>query len=95
MTFSFSTAQRYDVVVWNDDCGEVWRWSRGRMFAQSISSLTVPAGRTTVFHISWDQRDQAGHPVRVAAYEARVVFLGRRATRGTPLILSPLVFAVR
>ncbi|HYM91869.1 MAG TPA: BsuPI-related putative proteinase inhibitor [bacterium] len=93
--FSFSTAQRYDVVIWNDDCMEVWRWSRGRMFAQAITSLSVPAGGTTVFHIPWDQRDQTGHRVRVAAYESRLVFLGRRAKRSTPLVLSPLVFAVR
>jgi hypothetical protein len=92
---SFSTAQRYDVVVWNDDCVEVWRWSRGRAFAQVLTSLSVPAGGTTVDHALWDQRDQAGHPVRIGAYEARVVFLGRWANRTTPLVFSPLVFAVR
>ena len=93
--FAFSTGQRYDIVIWNDDCVEVWRWSRGKLFTQANTSLSVPAGGTTVFHIPWDQRDQAGHPVRVAAYEARVVFLGGRAMRRTPLVLPPLVFAVR
>ncbi len=95
VTFTFPTAQRYDVVIWNDDCVEVWHWSRGRMFAQVITSLGVPAGDGTVFRILWDRRDQAGHPVRVGAYEARVVFLGTWPKRSAPLALPPLVFALR
>ncbi len=94
-TFSFSTAQRFDVVIWNDDCAEMWRWSRGRMFAQVLGSLSLPAGGTTTFKIPWNQRDQAGHPVRIGAYEARMVFVGTWAKRTVPLVLSPLVFAVR
>jgi hypothetical protein len=94
-TFSFSTAQRYDVVVWNDDCVEVWRWSRGRAFAQVLTSLSVPTGGTTRYHVLWDQRDQRGQPVRIGAYEARVVFLGKWANRNTLFVLPPLVFAVR
>lgn len=95
VTFSFATAQRFDVVIWNDDCVEVWRWSRGRMFAQIVGSLSLAAGGTATFTIPWNQRDQAGHPVRVEAYEARVVFTGTSAKRRAPLALPPLVFAVR
>ena len=95
VALSFSTAQRFDVVIWNDDCLEVWRWSRGRAFAQVAQSLSVPAGGTTVFNIPWEQRDQLGHPVRIGAYEARVVFLGTWAKRNMPLVFPPIVFAVR
>ncbi len=92
---SFSTAQRYDVVIWNDDCVEVWRWSRGRAFAQVLGSLSVPAGGATTFNIRWDQRDQAGRAVRAGTYEAKVVFLGKRSQRSAPMILPPLILAVR
>lgn len=95
VTFSFATAQRFDVVIWNDDCVEVWRWSRGRMFAQIVGSLSLAAGGTATFAIPWNQRDQAGRPVRVEAYEARAVFTGTWAKRRVPLVLPPLVFAVR
>jgi hypothetical protein len=95
VVLSFSTAQRVDVVIWNDDCIEVWRWSRGSAFAQVTQSLSVPAGGATVFHIPWEQRDQVGHAVPIGAYEARVVFLGTWANRNMPLVLPPLVFAVR
>ncbi len=95
VTLSFPTTQRLDVVIWNDDCTEMWRWSRGKAFAQVTEALRVPAGGAIVLHIPWDQRDQAGRPVRIGAYEARVVFLGRRTSRNAPLALSPLVFALR
>ncbi len=95
VAFSFSTAQRFDVVIWNDECAEMWRWSRDRMFAQVLGSLDLPAGGTTTFKIPWDQRDQAGHAIRIGAYEARVLFVGTWAKRIVPLVLSPLVFAVR
>jgi hypothetical protein len=79
--FSFPTSQRYDAVVWDDDCHEVWRWSAGRMFAQVVGTVTVPPHRRTVYQIVWPQRDQAGHQVRTGGYEVRVIFLGRGPLR--------------
>lgn len=95
VTFSFPTAQRYDIVLWNDDCVEVWRWSTGRMFAQVIQSLSVPAHNKVIFHIPWQQRDQTGHQVRMGGYEVQVVFLGRGLYGDAPVVLPPLTFAVR
>jgi hypothetical protein len=93
--FSFPTAQQYDVVIWNDDCVAVWRWSTGRAFAQVVQSLSVPAHDKVVFHIPWRQRDQAGHQVRMGGYEAQVVFLGTWPGGDAPVVLPPLTFAVR
>ncbi|HEV2440821.1 MAG TPA: BsuPI-related putative proteinase inhibitor [bacterium] len=95
VTFSFATSQRVDVVLYDDNCREIWRWSRGRMFAQVIGRLTVAPGAIVTYRVRWDQRDQSGRPVRLGAYEARVVFLGRRMPRANPVVLSPLEFAVR
>lgn len=95
VALSFATAQRFDVVVYDDDCKEIWRWSRGRMFAQVLGSLTVAPGEIVTYRVRWDQRDQGGRQVRLGAYEARIVFLGKRAPRSSPVVLSPLEFAVR
>ncbi len=95
ITFSFTTAQRYDVVIWNDDCKELWRWSAGRMFAQVVQSTSVSGRGRVVYHIPWQQRDQAGRQVRIGGYEAQVVFLGRAPQGGAPVVLPPLTFAVR
>jgi hypothetical protein len=95
VTWSFANAQRFDLIVYNDDCREIWRWSRGRMFAQSLGSATIAPGGIITYRIRWDQRDQAGRQVRLGAYEARVLFLGKRAAHAGAVVLSPLEFAVR
>jgi len=95
VVWSFATAQRFDAILYDDDCREIWRWSRGRMFAQAAGSLTIAPRGIITYRIRWDQRDQAGRQVRPGAYEARVVFLGRRPPHGGPVVLSPLEFAVR
>jgi len=95
VALSFVTAQRVDVVLFDDTCREIWRWSRGRMFAQVLGTLTIAPGSIVTYRIRWDQRDQHGRQVRPGAYEARVVFLGRRSPGAPPVVLSPLEFAVR
>jgi intracellular proteinase inhibitor BsuPI len=95
ITWSFATAQRFDVILYDDDCREIWRWSHGRVFAQAVGRLTIAPGAIVTYRIRWDQRDQAGRQVRPGAYEARVVFLGRRASHAGPVVLSPIEFAVR
>jgi intracellular proteinase inhibitor BsuPI len=65
------------------------------IFAQAIGSLTIAPGNIVTYRIRWDQRNQQGRRVRLGAYEARVVFLGRRAPGAGPVVLSPLEFAVR
>ena len=95
VTWSFATAQRFDVILYDDECREIWRWSHGRMFAQALGSLTIAPGAIVTYRIRWDQRDARGRQVRPGAYEARVVFLGGRAPHSGPVVLSPLAFAVR
>jgi hypothetical protein len=95
VALSFATAQRFDVVLFDDTCREIWRWSRGRMFARVLGGLTIAPGNIVTYRIRWDQRDQHGRRVGRGAYEARVVFLGRRSPGAPPVVLSPLEFAVR
>jgi hypothetical protein len=95
VAFSFPTAQRYDVIIWDDDCKEIWRWSAGRMFAQVVQSMSVPAHGSVTYRILWDQHDQSRHQVRMGAYEAQVLFLGRGPLGSAPVVLPPLKFAIR
>jgi hypothetical protein len=41
VTLQFRTAQRYDVAIHNAENVEVWRWSRGQMFAQVLGEETL------------------------------------------------------
>ncbi len=64
ITLSYRSSQRYDFVVRRGpERGEVWRWSRGRSFAQAISSVTLSPGESQVFRVTWDQRNNRGRQV--------------------------------
>ncbi|MBI2876831.1 MAG: hypothetical protein HYY20_08120 [Candidatus Tectomicrobia bacterium] len=47
---SFTTAQRFDLVVQDPAGREVWRWSAGRFFAQALGEETLqPSGGDLLF----------------------------------------------
>ena len=45
ITFSFTTAQRYEFTMDDAEGQEVWHWSDGRIFAQVIGKETLGPGR--------------------------------------------------
>ncbi|MGH8281434.1 MAG: BsuPI-related putative proteinase inhibitor [Gammaproteobacteria bacterium] len=71
-TISFNTAQQYNFVVLNSGSAtEVWTWALSRSFAQTTSSLTIPAGQTQTFTVVWDQMpDNSSQLVPSGNYEA-------------------------
>ncbi|OPX83875.1 MAG: N-acetylmuramoyl-L-alanine amidase XlyA precursor [Pelotomaculum sp. PtaB.Bin104] len=66
---TYRTTQRYDFVVRRRaNQAEVWRWSRGRSFAQAISTITLRPGRRQTFRVAWDQSNNRGEPVPLGNY---------------------------
>lgn len=49
----FRSGQTRDFVVLDDQEREVWRWSTGRMFTQSVQNAVLPAGDTVAFEERW------------------------------------------
>ena len=49
----FSDSQTFDVVV-EEDGEAVWRYSEGMMFAQMLSTETLPAGDSETFEAEWE-----------------------------------------
>ncbi|MDR7392998.1 MAG: BsuPI-related putative proteinase inhibitor [Armatimonadota bacterium] len=68
VTFQFSDSQRYDFVVQDDRGAVVWYWSRDKMFAQVLGSLTLMPGEERRFRERWDQRDLEGRAVPAGRY---------------------------
>ncbi|PSQ16925.1 hypothetical protein BRD00_09070 [Halobacteriales archaeon QS_8_69_26] len=67
----FSDAQTFDIFVESD--GEtVWQWAEGRMFAQMLSTETLPAGASESFETTWDDPSPGD-------YEARAVLTANNA----------------
>lgn len=70
-TISFNTAQQYNFVVLNSgSAAEMWTWSLSQSFAQSTSSLSIAAGQTQTFTVSWNQVADNGQLVPSGNYEA-------------------------
>lgn len=68
LTLHFSTAQQYDFVVKKQGI-EVWRWSRGRMFAMMLTDVTLKPNQSLVYEESWQQKDAEGNHVPPGKYE--------------------------
>ena len=49
----FPSGQTHDVVVLDPQGREVWRWSEGRMFTQSMQNKVLGASDTLTFTESW------------------------------------------
>ena len=49
----FPSGQTHDVTVLDTQGREVWRWSRGRMFTQSMQNKVLGASDTLTFTESW------------------------------------------
>ena len=49
----FPSGQTHDVVVLDGVGREVWRWSEGRMFTQSMQTKVLGAADTLTFSESW------------------------------------------
>lgn len=63
----YRTSQRFDFVV-RRGRELVWRWSDGRVFAQTTATVRLAPGESQVFRATWDQRDTRGRQVSPGIY---------------------------
>ena len=49
----FPSGQTHDVIVLDSQGREVWRWSAGRMFTQSMQTKLIGAADTVTFSETW------------------------------------------
>jgi len=61
----FPSGQTHDLVVLDAQGREVWRWSRGRMFTQSMQNKVLGASDTLTFTETW-HAEHAGTYTAVA-----------------------------
>jgi len=59
----FPSGQTHDVVVLDPQGREVWRWSQGRMFTQSMQNKVLSASDTLTYTETW-------HPEHGGTYTA-------------------------
>lgn len=49
--------------------GGRWRWSHGRRFAPTATTITVPAGECVRWEVAWDLRNNSGQPLAAGSYD--------------------------
>ena len=62
----FPNGQTHDVAVFDAQGREVWRWSRGRMFTQTMQNKMLGATDTLTFSESW-RPERTGTYIAVAS----------------------------
>ena len=68
ITFNFTSSKMYDFWV-KLGSKEVWRLSRGKMYAAVMSNLTLQPGETKTFTAKWNQKNIAGEQATPGTYD--------------------------
>lgn len=64
LELNFPNGLTHDIVVLDEGGREVWRWSAGRMFTQTLQNRVLETDETVSYSGSW--RPQAAHGTFVA-----------------------------
>jgi len=67
LTYRFSSSKQFDLWVTQGN-DELFRLSRGKMYTQALTHLTLQPGETKTFTAEWDQRDWSGSDVGPGIY---------------------------
>jgi len=68
VVYNFSTSKQFD--LWVSRGGEeAFRQSRGRMYLQVITTLSLRPGETKSYYATWDQKDFKGKQVGPGIYD--------------------------
>jgi len=90
LPLEFATARTHDFAVLDSEGREVWRWSRGRLFAQALAEIELAPGESRRFVVSWDQRDASGSLARPGRFRV----LATLACSPSPPPAGPVEFDI-
>lgn len=71
LELTFPSGQTHDFVVLDTLGREVWRWSEGRMFTQSLQNKMLGTGETLSYDDRWPVKSAHGRFVAVAQLKSR------------------------
>ena len=66
LEINFPSGQTHDIVVLDSAGREVWRWSEGKMFTQSLQNKVLEANEKLTYEASWKTDSPRGKYVAVA-----------------------------
>ena len=66
LEINFPAGQTHEFRVVDEQGRELWRWSAGRMFTQSLQNRLLGAGETLTFEEQWSASDAHGKLTAIA-----------------------------
>lgn len=71
--YEFSSAKQFDISITDSNAKEIWRQSDGKMYAQLMTHLTLPPGRSREWTTTWRGTSSHGDPVPPGTYTVTAV----------------------
>jgi intracellular proteinase inhibitor BsuPI len=89
LPFKFNSSQNYDFVITDVATGlEVWRWSRGTVFAQVIRSDSIRGNSKWTYTELWNRRDNDKNPVSPGRYRLVGILSSQPPIQSEPVMLE-------
>jgi hypothetical protein len=88
---TFTSGQRFEIVVTNKEGSEVYRYSINRSFIQAIETLPLPSGDKLVWEEEWDLKLNDQSFVPTGEYEVSVEILAQSEIQSEQLKASKTV----
>jgi hypothetical protein len=89
LPFKFGSSQNYDFVITDPVTGqEVWRWSRGTMFAQMVRSDSIRGSSKWTYSEVWNRRDNDKNPVPPGRYRLVGILSSQPPIQSEPVMIE-------
>ncbi|MEW6426069.1 MAG: BsuPI-related putative proteinase inhibitor [Bacillota bacterium] len=87
ITLHYRTGQRFDFAAFREG-RELWRWSAAQAFPQVTGRVVLQPGESQSFHVTWDQRDNAGRLIEPGLVTIRGYNAAEELrTRSVPIVI--------
>jgi hypothetical protein len=84
LELTFPSGQTHDIVVLDTLGREVWRWSEGRLFTQSIQNKVLDTSETLTYEAEWTPGELRGRYVAEASLMSQNHPLKKRVEFSVP-----------
>lgn len=89
LPFKFNSSKIYDFVITDTATEkEVWRWSRGTVFAQMTRSDSIRGSARWTYSEVWNRRDNERNPLPPGRYRLVGVLASQPPIQSEPIILE-------
>ncbi len=89
LPFKFNSSQNFDFVITDTVTGqEIWRWSRGTVFAQVVRSDSIRGNSKWTYSEIWNRRDNDKNPVPPGRYRLVGILASQPPIQSEPVMIE-------